>query len=282
MIPERKSLTHNLWLGFAVVGIGSAVGAAAQTADELIAKNVEARGGLEKIRAIESMRLTGTLSIGDAKMPTVLEVKRPNKTRWEFTLGGQTAVQAYDGTTAWEVAPLAGKPDPEPMSAEDLRDMELQADMDGPLVDYRAKGHRVELMGLEKIDGREAWRLKVTLRNGDVRDVYLDLKTHFQILTVARRMVHGRSAEIESELGDYRQVGDVMLPHFFETRARGVPQKQSVRFGKIELNVPIDDSRFHPPVAKNAPERAQPAPTIPTPPALQRSQPPPGASARRY
>ncbi len=281
MNPERKSLTRNFWLGFAVVGIGSAVGVAAQTADELIAKNVEARGGLEKIRAIASMRLTGTLSIGDAKMPSVLEVKRPNKTRWEFTLDGQTAVQAYDGTTAWAVAPFAGKPDPEPMSAEDLKDMELQADMDGPLVDYRAKGHRVELMGLEKIGGRDAWRLKVTLRNGDVRDVYLDLKTHLQIVTVARRMVQGRPAEIESELGDYRQVGDVMLPHFFETRARGVPQKQSVRFEKIELNVPIDDSRFRMPIAKNAPERAQPAPTIPTPPALQRSQPPPGASAGR-
>ena len=278
MKSERKSLTRNLWLGFAVVGIGSAVGAAAQTADELIAKNVEARGGLEKIRAIASMRLTGTLSIGDAKMPSVLEVKRPNKTRWEFTLDGQTAVQAYDGTTAWAVAPFAGKPDPEPMSAEDLKDMELQADMDGPLVDYRAKGHKVEVMGLEKIGGRDAWRLKVTLRNGDVRDVYLDLKTHFQIVTVARRMVNGRSAEIESELGDYRQVGDVMLPYFFETRARGVPQKQSLRFEKIELNVPIDDSRFRAPAVRNAPEKPQPPAATPTPPAAQRSQPPPRAS----
>jgi outer membrane lipoprotein-sorting protein len=272
---------RKLWVGFAIVGIGAASGAAAQTADELIAKNVEARGGLEKLRAISSMRLTGTLSIGDAKMPSVLEVKRPNKTRWEFTLDGQTAVQAYDGTTAWAVAPFAGKPDPEPMSAEDRKDLELQADMDGPLVDYSAKGHKVEVMGLEKIGGRDAWRLKVTLSNGEVRDVYLDLKTHFQIVTVARRIVNGRSVEIESELGDYRQVVNVMLPYFFETRARGIPQKQSVRFEKIELNVPIDDSRFRPPVAKNAPERAQPTPTIPTPPALQRSQPPPGASARR-
>lgn len=274
-------MKHTLRLGFAAVGIGMAVGAAGQTADELIAKNVEARGGLEKIRAIESMRLTGTLSIGDAKMPSVLEVKRPNKTRWEFTLEGQMAVQAYDGTTAWAVAPFAGKPDPEPMSAEDLKDMELQADMDGPLVDYRAKGHRVEVMGLEKFGGRDAWRLRVTLRNGDVRDVYLDLKTHLQIVTVAHRVVQGKPAEIESELGDYRQVGGVMLPYFFETRVRGVPQKQSVRFEKIELNVPIDDSRFRMPVPKNEPERAQPIPATPTPPASPRSGTPPGTTARR-
>ena len=140
----------SLRVSLAVAGIAWAAAAASQTADELIAKNIEARGGLEKIQAIQTMRLTGTLTVGDAAMPSVLEVKRPNKTRWEFTLRGQMAVQAYDGTTAWAIAPFAGKPEAEPMSAEDSKDMELQADMDGPLVDYRAKGHRVEAMGLER------------------------------------------------------------------------------------------------------------------------------------
>ncbi len=238
------------WLGLAVALIGSIDSASAQTADELIAKNIEARGSLQKIQAVQSMRLTGTLSVGDAAMPSLLEVKRPNKTRWEFTVNGRTAVQAYDGTTAWAVVPFAGKPEPERMSAEDSKDMELQADMDGPLVSYREKGHRVELMGLEKIGGRDAWRLKVTLRNADVRDVYLDLKTHLQIVTVAHRMVQGKPAEIETELGDYREVGGVLLPYSFETRARGVAEKQSLHFEKIELNVPIDDTRFRMPAAK--------------------------------
>ena len=93
-------MKRRLWLGLAVAEIASMVAVSAQTADELIAKNIEARGGLEKIQAIQSMRLTGTLSVGDAAMPSLLEVKRPNKTRWEFTVNGQTAVQAYDGTTA--------------------------------------------------------------------------------------------------------------------------------------------------------------------------------------
>jgi outer membrane lipoprotein-sorting protein len=264
---RRKSVKRRLWLGLAVAEIASMAAASAQTADELIAKNIEARGGLEKIQAIQSMRLTGTLSVGDAAMPSLLEVKRPNKTRWEFTVNGQTAVQAYDGTTAWAAVPFAGRAEPERMSAEDSKDMELQADMDGPLVNYRAKGHRVELMGLEKIADHDAWRLKVTLRNGDVRDVFLDLKTHLQIVTVAHRIVQGKPAEIESKVGDYREVGDILLPYSFETTARGIPQKQSVRFDKIELNVPIEDSRFRMPAAKKPAEAPQPTPTPATTPA---------------
>ncbi len=240
-------------LGLWIALLGAAgPAAAAQTADALIAKNIEARGGLEKLQAIQSMRLTGTLSIGDATMPSLLEVKRPNKTRWEFTLDGQTVVQAYDGTVAWAVVPFTGKPEPQRMSAEDWKDMELQADMDGPLVNYQAKGHRVEVMGVEKLGGGEAWRLKVTLRNGDVRDIYLDLKTHLQVLTVARRTIEGKEVEVASEVGDYRRVMDVMLPHSFETKARGITRKQSVRFEKIDINVAIDDSRFAMPVAKTS------------------------------
>jgi hypothetical protein len=253
-----------LWIVFLAA---SGPGAMAQTVDELIEKNIQARGGLEKIHAIQSMRLTGRLSVGDATMPSVLEVKRPNRTRWEFTVNGQTAVQAYDGTVAWAVVPFAGKTEPELMSAEDLKDIQLQADMDGPLVDYKAKGNRVEVMGLEKTGERDAWRLKVTLRNGDARDVYLDLKTHLQVLTVAHRTVQGKQVEIESELGDYREVGGVLLPYSFETRARGVVRKQVLHLEKIELNVPIDDSRFRMPAAKRPAEAPQPTPTPATTPA---------------
>lgn len=263
-------MRERLKVGLALAVIGWAAAATSQTADELIAKNIEARGGLEKIRAIQSMRLTGTLTVGDAAMPSVLEVKRPNKTRWEFTLRGQMAVQAYDGTTAWALAPFAGKPVPERLSPEDSKDMELQADMDGPLVDYRAKGHRVEVMGVAKIREHDAWRLTVSLKNGDVRDIYVDLKTHLQVLVVAHRIVQGKQAGIETEPGDYRQVMGVMLPYTFETRADGSPQTQTVRFQKIEVNVPIDDSRFPMPVGQPT-EGPRPAPT----PA---ASPPPGRS----
>ena len=231
----------------------------ASRVDELIARNIEARGGLEKIKAIQSMRMTGVISIGDARMPSILEIKRPNKTRLDFTLEGKTAVQAYDGTTPWVVFPWAGKPEPELASADDARDIEVLADMDGPLVDFRAKGNRVELVDRETVRDRDAWRLKVTRANGDVRDVYLDAKTYLQFLTVTQRTIKGRSLEIETAIGDYREVGGVLLPHSFETSARGLAQKQSVQFDKIELNVAIDDARFLMPVTTPKPQPSAPA-----------------------
>jgi len=231
----------------------------AQTADELIQKNIQARGGIAKIKAVQSMRLTGTMSVEDERMPSTLEIKRPNKTRWEFTVDGQTAVQAFDGKTGWSLMPFAGKTEPETMSDDDLRDIELQADMDGPLVDYKEKGNRIEVAGREKVGERDAWKLAVTLKNGEVRDVYLDARTYLQFLTVTRRTVEGKRVEVDSEIGDYRDVGGLMLPHSFEASVDGAAQKQSLRFDKIELNVPIDDARFHMPARR--PERPDPSAT---------------------
>jgi len=226
-----------LWLAAAL--------AAAETADEIVAKNIQARGGLEKIKSIQSMRMTGTMRLGDERLPTTLELKRPNRSRWEFTLEGQTAIQAFDGKTAWMIMPFEGQTEPQIMTDQEAKDIEMQADVDGPLVDAAAKGNTIELVGKEKIDGGvEAWRLRITRKSGDSRDLYIDAKTYLQVLAVSRRTNAGQSVEIRSKIGDYRKVDGVMLPHSFEATASGVPQTQALEFQKIELNVPIDDSRF--------------------------------------
>jgi outer membrane lipoprotein-sorting protein len=231
-----------LWLA-ASIGAG-------ETADEIVAKNIAARGGLEKIKSVQSMRMTGTMRLGDERLPTSLELKRPNKSRWEFTLEGQTAVQAYDGKTAWMIMPFEGQTQPQIMTDQEARDVEMQADVDGPLVDAAAKGNTIELVGKEKIEGGiETWRLRVTRKNGDSRDLYLDAKTYLPVLAVSKRSTDGQAVEIRSKIGDYRNVGGLMLPHSFEASASGVPQTQALEFQKIELNVPIDDSRFAMPKA---------------------------------
>ena len=235
-------------------GLAATLSGETPTAEELVAKNIQARGGLEKIKAVQSMRLTGTMRLGEESLPTKLEIKRPAKTRWEFTLEGQTAVQAYDGKTAWMTMPFAGITEPQPMSASETADIELQADIDGPLVDAAAKGITIELAGRETIEGGlDAWRLTIKRKSGDTRDLYLDAKTYLQILAVTRRSVDGRDVEIHSRIGDYRDVSGLMLPHSFEASAAGVPEVQSLKFEKIELNVPIDDSRFTMPKKPEAP-----------------------------
>ncbi len=226
----------------------------AETADELVAKNIQARGGMEKIKSVQSMRMTGTMRLGDERLPTTLELKRPGKSRWEFTLDGQTAVQAYDGKTAWMIMPFEGQTEPQIMTDQEAKDIEMQADVDGPLVDAAAKGNTIELVGKETIEGGvEAWHLRVTRKNGEARELYLDAKTYLPVLAVTKRTADGQTVEIRSKIGDYKSVDGVMLPHSFQASASGVPQTQALEFQKIELNVPIDDSRFAMPKARTEP-----------------------------
>ncbi|HEV8119868.1 MAG TPA: outer membrane lipoprotein-sorting protein, partial [Candidatus Polarisedimenticolia bacterium] len=159
--------------------------------DELIARNIEAHGGLAKMKAVQSVRMTGKMTMGQGmEAPMTLELKRPKNMRMEFTFQGMTGIQAYDGKDGWQVMPFMGSKDPEPMTTEDLQEAEEQADMDGPLVDYKAKGYKVELLGKEKIEGSDAWKLKVTMKTGE-RIIYLDADTMLEIKTEGKRTVRG-------------------------------------------------------------------------------------------
>jgi outer membrane lipoprotein-sorting protein len=232
-------------LGLALTAL-AALPAAGQTVDELVAKSIEARGGLAKLKAVTSMRLSGKMTMGPGiEAPISIEFKRPSRVRMEFTFQGNTGVQAYDGAHGWSINPFSGKRDPEPMSADELKDVQEQADMDGPLVDYKAKGNTVELLGKEKVEGSDAYKLKITLKSGDVRYEYLDADSLLPIKEEARRTVRGSEMELESTLGDYKDVGGgLLLPHSIESGAKGRPEKQNLVIEKVELNPPLDDARF--------------------------------------
>ena len=234
---------------------------AGQTADELIAKNVAARGGLEKLKAVKTMRLTGKMKVGDDTMPSLLELKRPSMSRWQFTFDGQTAVQAYDGKAGWMWMPFAGMTEPQAMSSEERQEAEQQADIDGPLVDYKAKGSKIELVGHDAKFRSEDWKLKVTLKTGEVRYVYLDPKTFLQTTTMMTKKIEGNEVVVISTIGDYRDVGGLTLPHSFSASTKDGGETQSLVFEKIEVNVPIDDERFGKPKAQDK----QPTPAGPPP-----------------
>jgi len=232
----------------------------AQTVDEIIAKNVQARGGMDKIRSVQSIKSTGTMTMGPGmEAPGSLIQKRPDMARLEFTVQGLTAVQAYDGNDAWQVMPFMGKKDAETMSADDKKDIEENADIDGPLVDYKSKGNKVELLGKDKVEGTDAYKLKATLKNGDVMMIYLDADSFLEIKEEVKRMVRGSEQEMETSLGDYKEVNGLMFPFAMESGVKGSQQKEKLTLSKIELNVPVDNSIFKmPPPAPPAPKTDEP------------------------
>ena len=226
----------------------------AQTADEIIAKNIQARGGLDKIKAVQTIRSTGKMEFGPGmEAPGSYIQKRPDMARLDFTVQGLTAIQAYDGKSGWAIMPFTGKKDPEAMTADDTKEMQEDADIDGPLVDYKAKGNQVELVSKDKVEGTDAYKLKVTLKNGDVKYVYIDTDSGLEIKEEAKRMVRGTEQETETSLSDYREVNGLMFPFATETGIKGSQQKEKLTIDKIELNAPVDETSFKMPAVAPAP-----------------------------
>jgi outer membrane lipoprotein-sorting protein len=228
-----------------IVALLVAAPAAAQTVDDIIARNLEAQGGIQKLKAVQTVRMTGRMTVGPGiEAPVTLELKRPNMMRMDFTIQGMTGSQAYDGKNGWSLMPFAGSPAPQPMSPDDAKMAEEQADMDGPLMDYEAKGHTVELLGKEQVEGTEVYRLKATKKDGTVTTFYIDAEHFLIIRQEAKRTVRGTEMEIETIVGDYKEVGGLMMAHSIDGGAKGTPMRQKLTIEKIEINVPIDDTRF--------------------------------------
>jgi photosystem II stability/assembly factor-like uncharacterized protein len=249
----------------------------AQTADELIAKYVKTVGGMERIQAVQTLRRTGKfLGSGGFEAAVVQENKRPSKVRQEFSLQGMTGINAYDGKTGWKIEPWQGKKDAEALSEEEMKDIVEASDFDEPLVNYQQKGNRVEFVGMEQIEGTDAFKLKVTLANGDVRYYYLDTDYYVPIKIEMKRMIRGAEQESETSLGDYKEVAGWYLPHSIESGTKGSPDRQKITIEKIEANAPLDDRRFEKPTGTQPPQQPAGTPEPPKPPATkpETKQPP--------
>src|SRR6202140_1434910 len=223
------------------------------SAEELVAKNIMAKGGIEKLHAIRSVRLTGKLVLngGMLQLDYVALIKRPEFVRYEAKLQGLTQVQAFDGSQAWQINPFMGRKDLEKLSADDAKGMgEDAADVIGALVDYKEKGYRLDYLGTEDVDGTEAHKLRVTRANGDVIYVYLDPDYFLEVRTVNRRIEHGVPHETVIDYGDYEKVDGVYFPFAQESGPKGSTNRQKVQFDKAEANVTADDVVFHFPAAR--------------------------------
>jgi outer membrane lipoprotein-sorting protein len=217
----------------------------AQSVDEILAKHFETQGGLEKIKAVTTKRAVGTMGVGPGmEAPITMEMKRPGMRRIEFTIQGMTGVQAFDGERSWALMPFMGQKDAELASEEDSKIERDQSDFDGPLVDYKAKGHTLELVGKESVEGAEAFKLKLTKKSGEVEYYFLDAETYLLVKQEGKTKRRGTEFDGEQIYSDYKDVDGVMTPFTMEMGAKGMPQRQKMTFTKIEMNVPLDDSRF--------------------------------------
>lgn len=224
--------------------------ATAQTAEELVAKNIEAKGGMDKIKALKSLRMTAKFDSGGFKADIGQESKRPDMLRQSFSVQGMTQVEAYDGTTGWQINPFQGRKDPELLGDQELRNVIEDADFDGPLVDYQAKGNKVEYMGKDQVDGDDVYKLKVTLKNGDIFYYDLDPDTYIEIQIEKQRFVRGAVRESVTLLGSYKPVNGVMFPYSIVSGPKNHPEDGGkVTIQKIEANVPVDDKDFKMPSA---------------------------------
>ncbi|MBW8873500.1 MAG: DUF4292 domain-containing protein [Acidobacteria bacterium] len=263
-------MTRKTFAWLLVAALTSAA-AWAQTADEIIEKHLQAMGGKDKIKAVQSERITGKMVMGQGmEAPFTMEMSRPNKMRMEFTFQGMTGVQAFDGKAGWSVMPFMGKTDPEAMPEEEAKKMQEQSDMDGLLMDYKEHGRTVELAGKEDVEGTPAYKLKVTQKSGDIVYVYIDTEQYMQLKQTGKTKVRGQEIESQTVFGDFKKVDGLVFPYSIEQKAQGAPGGMVMTVSKIELNPSVTDSRFTMPAAAEkkpaAPEKKPDNPAPPKPP----------------
>ena len=239
----RKTVTSAAGVVFLV--LGAVAMAQSPTVDELVAKNIQSKGGLEKLRAIQTMKQTSRVSMQNMNGTMVVYGKRPNLIRQEFSFSGETVLQVFDGTAAWMINPFAGAKDPLVITGPQADAIKEQSDFESPFVDYKEKGYRIELIGTETTAGRRLHHLKVTSLKQRVQHCYLDADTGLE----ARIVSESPAGLLEQELSDYRDVDGIKVPFSIRTLSAGVPM-MSITVEKVEINPKIDDAIFKTPNKK--------------------------------
>lgn len=236
----------------------------AQTSDEIVAKVLAARGGVDKAKSVQTERITGTIYFNaELYGPFLAEFKRPLKMHNELTIQNKTVVRSFNGKDAgWVTNPFVGKDAPEPMSADEIKDAVNEADFDGPLLDAKAKGNTIELNGTEKVDGRDAYVLKVTHKDGQVSFYSFDAKTFLLTKWSGADTVNGETVTRETYFHDYRDVGGLKFAFELVSNTPGTDLTQKIVVDKIEIDPQIDDARFGKPPAASPAVASAAAPRV--------------------
>jgi hypothetical protein len=262
----------------------SSLATPALNAEDIVDRNVSARGGLEAWRKINAITMTGKLDAGRERhdggsvamlssaggrkemkarmrksalatgeaangkviqLPFRLDMQRPGKSRVEVQFKGEAAVQVFDGAKGWKLRPFLGRHEVESFNADETRIASQQQELDGLLVDHAAKGTRVEVAGIEAVEGNPAYKLKLTLRGGDVRNLWVDAKSFLEVkFEGPPRHFDGRMRPVLTYFRDYRTVDGVKLPHVMQTMVDGVKGSELINIETVAINPKFDSGRF--------------------------------------
>jgi hypothetical protein len=278
-------------LAFAVSLAAAVVDTAPQsklTAAAIVDKNVAARGGLQAWRTVQTLSLAGKMGAGgnqrstlqipvpgprssaqtlstrpaeEVQLPFVMELKRPRKMRFELQFSGQTAIQVFDGANGWKLRPYLNRRVVEPYTTEEMKAASTQAELDGFLVDYAAKGTKIELAGMEKVENRDTYKLKLTMTSGQALHVWIDADTFLEAKIEGQpRLLDGTYHPVEVYYRDYRPVNGLQIPYVLETRVLPVARTkmglrdpavppEKIMIEKVVVNPQFDDALFTKPDA---------------------------------
>jgi outer membrane lipoprotein-sorting protein len=194
------------------------------------------------------MTLTGKMEAGtkdNVQLPFVLKLKRPKMSRLELQFGGKTALQIYDGQNGWKVRPFLGRNEVEPFTAAELEKAGEEEQMEGPLIDHEAKGIQVELDGVEPVEGHDAYKLKLTMKNGKSHHLWVDAQSFLEVKAEGSpRTLDGKPHNVEVYYRNYKPAGSLRVPYLLETVVAGVKQTHKITIDSYVLNSKLEDSAF--------------------------------------
>ena len=231
----------------------SASTAADLSAQQVLDKNAAARGGLGAWRAVQSLTMSGEMDVGgktDAKVPYTMELKRPHMRRLELHFGNDTSVQTFDGKQGWKYRPYLGRTEAEPLTTAELASEQAADDLDGALIDAERKGTKVELVGMDKVEGKDAYKLRLTKAGGASRSVWVDAASFLEVkIDGEPRKLDGRAHKVSVYYRDYKTVNGLNIPHTLETAVDGVAQTRKIVVKSVTVNPKLDDARFGKPAS---------------------------------
>lgn len=226
----------------------AAVGTGGLTATQIVDRNVAARGGLAAWRAVGTLTLSGRLEAGgksNTELPFVMRMKRPHMSRLEIRFGDETAVQVYDGVHGWKLRPFLGRDEVEPYTTAEAKSAESWQELDGPLVDYAKKGTQVALLGMDSVEGHNAYRLKLTLKSGEERLVWIDAATFLELKIGGEpRKIDGRLRNVAIFYRNFKTENGLVVPTVMESVVEGSKQSHKMTIERVTVNQSLADDLF--------------------------------------